>query len=64
MREVVYVISEDAHGWRVSCEDRRLGQYASRDEAFAAAADGARASRAAGDYAWVKVRQGETSTPA
>jgi hypothetical protein len=56
MRERLYLVCEERPGWSVRLRNRRLGLYQSRDQAMAAAAEAAKSSRAAGIYAWVKVR--------
>ena len=61
MQERLYVLAEDARGWLLMLNDEVLGLFASREEAFAAAAEAARISRAAGCFAWVKVRQRENA---
>jgi hypothetical protein len=61
MQERLYVLTEDPRGWRVLLNDESLGLFATREQAFAAAVDAARASRALGQYAWVKVRHQEAA---
>lgn len=59
MLERLYVLSPDLGGWRVILNRESLGLFPTQSEAFTAAAAAARRSRAAGHYAWVKVRHGE-----
>jgi len=57
MQEHLYVLSPDPRGWRVMLNGEAFGLFPTRSDAFAAAAEAARRSRATGYYAWVKVRQ-------
>lgn len=61
MQERVYIVAPEAPGWRVTLDDQSLGLFVTKRHALAAATEAARASRAAGCYAWVKVRQHETA---
>ncbi|MCC7348613.1 MAG: hypothetical protein IT538_14575 [Variibacter sp.] len=63
MLERQYVVSEEPQGWRLLLDAESLGLFATKQDAFAAAVEAARRSRANGHYACVKLRYRDVALP-
>jgi hypothetical protein len=63
MKETTFVIMRDPRGWCVRADEKLHGFFRSKSEAFEAAVRAARQCRAAGRYAWVKLRHSEELNP-